>query len=317
MFLFAANTMLAGDSFAGYFLRFSTSAKASAMGKAGIATIEDPSAIYWNPANLRQIDTKQLLLLHSQYFISDINYDFASFVYPGEDHTFGIGFSRLAVDNIVDSRKAQIITNNGDWYLDYSKLSYFSTADYAFYFSYARDWSEEFHYAITAKLIYRDFSSQSAYGIGFDAGVDYRPTENLILGGIIQDITTTPIFYSTDHSEYTLPRIRLGAAYNLLVESFDMRFTPTLQIDMYLEAVPDAMIENDYLSLESPFGLEIAYHERIFARVGLDENERMTLGAGLMLGGFSMDYAFTSYADELGNINVIAVNIDFLKLFGF
>ncbi len=317
MLLLLFGSAYSGTSSAGAFLRFSTSARASALGKAGTAVIADPSAIYWNPANLNKVQSKQLFLLHSQYFISDINYDFGGFVYPMEDKALAFGFSRLGVDNIIDSRYAAVFTDNGDWYLDYSKLSYFSTADYIFYFSYASAWNSRIDYGVNAKLIYRNLGDENAFGIGFDMGINYKFSDNLRFGATLQDITTTPVFYSTDRSEYTLPRGSIAAAYDYKIPSLNLRVTPTAQFDIYFEALPEAPVETEHFSLETPLGLEVSFLERFSVRMGLDGRREPAFGAGISLGGFTVDYAFSSSADNLGNINVISANIDLQRFFGF
>ena len=317
LLIFVLFTELSGsESNTGYFMRFSTSARASAMGKTGIAFINDPSAVYWNPANMAGAKSMQLLLLHSQYFISDVNYDFISLLLPDKDRTFGFAVARLGVDNIADSRQAKFITQGGDdWRLDYSKISYFSTADYIFYLSYAQNWDDKLKIGLSAKLLYRDFSSESAFGIGFDAGATYSFSEDFFVSAVLQDITTSPIIYSTDKSEITIPRLRVGSMYHLRLPDFRARVSPTLQLDLAFDNLPGALTYVGPMSLDIPAGIELAYNELFFARAGLDENIKPTFGAGFSLSGFTIDYAFSSYADELGNINVVSINIDFLQMF--
>ena len=307
--LILVSGLMAGESNTGYFMRFSTSARSSAMGRTGIAFIDDPAAVYWNPANLAGAGSKQLLLLHSQYFISDVNYDFASFILPDKGKTFGFAVARLAVDNIADTRQAKFITQGGDdWRLDYSKISYFSTADYVFYFSYAQDWNEKLKVGLTAKLLYRDFSSEVAFGIGFDAGATYALDDDFIISAVLQDITTSPIIYSTDKSEITIPRLRAGTIYHYRIKDMKLRISPTFQFDLAFDDLPGALANVGPMSLDIPAGLELAYDELFFARAGLDENIKPTFGAGFSLGGFTIDYAFSSYRLPENVPNLIHAN---------
>lgn len=308
---------LYGDSNSGYFMRFSTSARASALGKAGIAIIEDPAAVYWNPANLSKVKSKQLLLLHSQYFIADVNYDFVSFTLPSENRTIAFAIARLGVDEIADSRTAKFITQGGDWRLDYSKINYFSTADYIFYFSYAQAWKNNIHFGLNAKLLYRNFSSESAFGLGFDAGITYDISKNLQLAGVIQDITTSPIFYSTEKSEFTIPRLRIGAVYHYQIPDLNLLLSPVFQMDVTFDGLPGGTIEAGPVAMDFPIGLEISYSNRFALRAGIDENRQLSLGAGFSLGGVAIDYAFSSYGDDLGNVNVISLKVDVDQLLGF
>jgi long-subunit fatty acid transport protein len=299
---------------AAYFMRLSSSAKASAMGNAGIVQIDDAAAVHWNPANLMQMESQHLSLLHSQYFISDVNYDFASYVVPAKNHRLGIAFSRLGVDNIADTRNAQYIANGGDWRLDYSRINRFSTADYVAYFAYASNWSKSVDVGVTAKLIYRDFGDENGLGIGFDLGTSFRPTEALTLAAVVQDITTSPVFYSTNTSEYSLPRVRLGAGYSQALAELDIFIRPVLQLDIGFDGSAGALFNSGQMTFDLPVGMEIAYTDRFALRAGLDSNREATLGAGFRLGGLYLDYSYSGYSNALGNIHVISLNANLERL---
>jgi hypothetical protein len=309
------STVYASETNTGYFLRLNPSARSMAVGEAGVALENGPLAVYWNPANLKQPKSYEVAIMHANYFISDVNYDFASVSLPYDEATLAFGFSRLAVDDIADSRNA-LINEGVDWRLDYSKIKYFSTADYVFYASYASQLTDEIRIGFSGKFVYRDFSSESGQGIGFDAGITWEPYQQLKVAAIAQDVTTTPIFYSTDKSEYTLPKLRVGVTYPFYFESIDLTVQPVLQTDMVLEKIPGSLVRTNGFSLDMPSGLELRYSDRFALRGGIDSNQQPTFGAGLRLGGLTLDYAFSpDTQNNLGNINIISAHFDIDRIF--
>jgi hypothetical protein len=72
---------------------------------------------------------------------------------------------------------------------------------------------------------------------------------------------------------------------------------------MVLEKIPGSLVRTNGFSLDMPSGLELRYSDRFALRGGIDSNQQPTFGAGLRLGGLTLDYAFSpAYSDNLGNI---------------
>ena len=106
------------------------------MSNSVISNVSDGTSAYWNPAGLLNIKNKyEVSLMHSEYFAGIANYDFIGFSMP-IDTLSHISFSviRFGIDDIPDTRF--LYDANGA--INYDNIRFFSAADYAFVFSYAR-----------------------------------------------------------------------------------------------------------------------------------------------------------------------------------
>ena len=93
------------------FLNIGAGARGLAMGSAQIASVQDGTAGYWNPAGLTGVkDYGNANLMHAEYFAGIGKYDYASLAFPlaGNKRTIGITGLRFAVDEefIALSQKA-------------------------------------------------------------------------------------------------------------------------------------------------------------------------------------------------------------------
>ncbi|HLG39084.1 MAG TPA: hypothetical protein VI461_05420, partial [Chitinophagaceae bacterium] len=107
-----------------------------AMGGAQIASVNDGTAGYWNPAGLVGVkDIPQLNLMHAEYFAGIGKYDYVSIAFPAANNkrTIAITGLRFAVDDIMNT----LFLVEPDGSLNYNNIQAFSSADYAFLLSYA------------------------------------------------------------------------------------------------------------------------------------------------------------------------------------
>ena len=137
------------------FLNIGAGARGLAMGSAQVASIQDGTAGYWNPAGLVGIkDYPQLNLMHAEYFAGIGKYDFASIAFPASNNkrTFAVTGLRFAVDDIMNT----LFLVEPDGSLNYNNMQAFSSADYAFIFSYAQKLKEggkkNIHFGVNAKV---------------------------------------------------------------------------------------------------------------------------------------------------------------------
>jgi hypothetical protein len=63
------------------FLEIGVGSRAIGMGGAFVATANDASALYWNPAGIARLRNGQVLLMHAKW-LADIQFDFAGVVVP-------------------------------------------------------------------------------------------------------------------------------------------------------------------------------------------------------------------------------------------
>ena len=65
-----------GRKYSNEFLNIGVDARAMGMSNSVIASVNDVTAGYWNPAGLLDLEDKQLSLMHASYFANIANYDY-------------------------------------------------------------------------------------------------------------------------------------------------------------------------------------------------------------------------------------------------
>ncbi len=324
----------AGDTYvakyAGEFMAIGVGGRALGLGGAYVALANDVTSGYWNPAGLARITYPEFSLMHDAQFGSLENYDYAAIAFPyGSNDTtgttvadqdgtsrpvvnynasaFGISVMRLGIDGIPDTRA---LDNGGGVFtnLDYSQITFFNSADWAVYFSYAKQYSEQLFYGANLKLIYRDLGDFHATGIGFDLGGIYQANQNFSLGANVQDITTTLIAWNDGTNELISPTLKVGGAY--LFEIFGGRLGPSIDTDIMFEGRKfSATAYLGPVSFDPHGGVEFDYKKTVAIRVGYDDTKNLTLGAGIHLRKLDIDYAFAKFNgdDQLGNSHRISL----------
>src|SRR5579872_2000339 len=154
------------------FLNIGAGARGLGMASAQVASVSDATSGYWNPAALANIkNDPQLSLMHAEYYAGVGKYDFASLALPLKDNkrTLGLTILRFAVDDIPNT----IFLVQPDGSVNFSNITTFSSADYAFIFSLAQQskmWgNKQINFGVNAKIIHRTAGSiATAWGFGFD-----------------------------------------------------------------------------------------------------------------------------------------------------
>ena len=302
-------------AYAGEFLSIGAGARSLALGGAYTALASDASGSYWNPAALGLMTVTDVMLMHEERFAGLLNYDIAAAAIPSsESSTLGISLLRLGVDGIPDSRNAHVDLNgNGELdagELDHGRITYFNAADWALFVSYGMKASDRLTYGFTAKVLRRSIAEFSATGLGFDAGILYRPTDNILLGATAQDVTTTFLAWSTGRTELISPTLRTGAAVILTTGSF--RVIPTVECAIRAEnrgAI--SAISIGPVSLDPAAGVELEYNGTFALRAGLSEVGAAAIGAGMKIRKLDIDYAYTGFkgTSELGSSHRISLRM--------
>lgn len=300
--------------YSGEFLAIGVGGRALGMGSAFVALANDVSAGYWNPAGLSRLDFPQAMVMHDERFAGLVNYNYGAVAIPYKsDMTLGFSVIRLGVDGIPDTRNALIDLNGNlklddNELLDYSKITEFSYADWAFLFSFAKRYNENLSYGANLKIIKRDIAEFGAWGIGFDIGAVYNPIENLLLGANLQDVTTTIVAWDNGTTQLISPTLKVGAAYQLKI--LNGVLTPAFDTDIRFENRRFAsMLNLGPISFDFHSGLEYTYDNLISVRFGYNDVKQFTFGAGIVLPKLNIDYSFVKFdrQGELGNTHRISL----------
>ncbi|MEI7597096.1 MAG: PorV/PorQ family protein [Bacteroidota bacterium] len=325
------------------FLSIGVGARALGLSNSCIASVDDVTAGYWNPASLCNIKSDiQVALMHSDYFSGLAKYDYAAVAAKIDNKSaFGASFIRFGVDDIPNT--SELIDKDGN--VDYDRIKTFSAADYGFLFSYSRLSNiKGLRFGANAKIIHRkvgDFAK--AWGFGLDAALNYE-YKKWIFAVVAKDVTSTfnawsynlsnemkEVFTITGNEipknslELTVPRLIFGTSRKININE-DITVYPELNFDITFDGKRNVMVKSNVASIDPHLGLEFAYKNFIYVRGGIGNIQKETnydglvettfqpnVGLGVRIKNFSIDYALTNIGNQsiapYSNVFSIKLNI--------
>ena len=334
------------------FLSIGIGARGLAMANSQVASVDDVTAGFWNPAALSHFDLDfQIAVMHSEYFAGIAKYDFAAVTIPlprdnKTERSIGFTLIRFGVDDIPYT----LFLEEPDGTINYDNVTSFSAADYAFLFSYSQDLPigklENLKVGGNAKIIHRTAGEFArAWGFGFDLAAQLNHN-NWRYGVLAKDITTTFNAWSINFTEeekavllkenneipessleITLPKLILGVAY-LFEFPNKISILPELNVDITTDGKRNTLIRSNPFSIDPHFGVEFGYDQFIYLRGGigniqkslddLDGSTTITtvqpnMGLGLKIGDFMLDYALT----DIGNASQVLYSHVFSLMLDF
>lgn len=304
------------------FLKIGVGSRAIGMGGAFTTMPGDLSSIYWNPAGLAQIYSRQATFNHVDWIL-DANLDHsAAAMHMNDIGTIGVFVSVLSVGDML-VRTIEQPEGTGE---------YFSSGAITAGLSYARNLTDNFAIGFNAKYVREYIWNESASSIAFDVGTLYRiPLLNefrigasisnfgpkmRLSGRDIMVITQVGsgegniINTTVELDQFDLPLMfRVGVAADLIKQS-EHRFTTAI----------DAVHPNDNAESVNT-GLEYSWNEIIFARAGMKAlfeegtEQGLTLGFGLNYRLIEsvrvlLDYAYSDFG-RLSNVHYLSVGLSF------
>lgn len=326
------------------FLSLGAGARASAMSNSVLASCEDANATFWNSSGISSIDKKiGISSMHSEYFSGISKYDFFSLAYKINDSSsIALSALRLGTDDILNT--LELVDENGN--IDYDRITKFSVADYAFFFSYSKKTKiKGLQLGANIKFIYRkqgDFAN--AYGFGFDFSGRYS-IKNWKMGATLRDATSTfnAWFFNTalleetfqmtgnelpeNALELTAPKLLTGIGRNFkLSEKFNLY--SEIDFDFDFDGKHNVLVKSEFINIDPHVGFELNYKNLIFFRAGAGNfaiipdfdknvfNIQPNIGIGINYKNMKLDYALSN----IGNIgatpysNFISLSFSFDKI---
>ena len=310
------------------FLSIGVGARSLGMSNCVVSNVSDGTSAYWNPAGLLGIKDKyEVSLMHSEYFAGIANYDFIGFAMP-IDTLSHLGFSliRFGIDDIPDTRF--LYDANGA--INYDNIRFFSAADYAFIFSYARRVPILGGIQVGAnfKIVHRNVGDfANAWGFGLDAGAQ-KVIGKWQLGLMLRDITGT--FNAWSHNtelvedvyaltgniipvsslEVTLPRAILGVSRSFAFGE-KIGLLATADLELTFDGKRNVALKTDFVSISPVLGFEIDYSKIAFLRLGAGKFQEVqdfnnttktswqpTFGLGVKIKALRIDYAMTDFSNS-------------------
>jgi hypothetical protein len=263
------------------FLRIGAGSRATGMAEAYVAPANDASATYWNPAGLAHINHTEITFSHNQW-IQDVNHEFFAVAFQKSQNHFGFSFISANVEGI--ERRVKPTTE---------PVGEIASRDAAFGLSYARNLSDNFQVGLSAKYIYERIYIESAYGFGFDIGLQYALDfmPEIKIGAVAQNLGVTS---ELKEQSIALPMtFKLGLAYAL----------PAPVMGSSLLAAFDVVKVQDY-DLHLNAGVEWLVKNCLALRAGYQtgwEVKGLNAGIGINFSRYQVDYAYTPFSENLGN----------------
>jgi len=302
------------DKFAGEFMSMGGGARALGMGGAFAGVANDASALYWNPAGISGFEKRQVLFMHSERFGDLVNYNYAAFAMPTSwlaaerEGAFGLSLIHLGVSDIpiANEQTIKYIDVDGDGVFtpgvdrgDFEGIPRESNNDFALFGTFALKTGYG-RVGGSLKLLYTDaIAGVTSTGIGIDLGYLRRNvlTQRFDVGVKLQDITGTYLSWSTGHSEFIAPSVKVGLAYTIPSETLNGSLLLAADADVFFEdrQAASQLWVNRY-STDLHFGAELRFQEKVMVRGGFDR-EHPTAGAGFKVGFLGFDYAFLHHDD--------------------
>lgn len=318
------------------FLNIGAGARGLAMGSSQVASVQDGTAGYWNPAGLTGVkDHPSVNLMHAEYFAGIGKYDYASVAIPlaNNKKTIAITGLRFAVDDIMNT----LFLVEPDGSINYNNIQAFSSADYAFLFSFAQNLKQSVNknidFGLNAKVIHRNVGSfAKAWGFGLDAGLQIHG-DRWKFGIVGRDITTTfntwsftftdeekQALYLTNNeipvksTELTAPRLVVGLARDFYFNK-KLSLLAEANFDVTFDGRRNTVFSADPVSVDPKLGVELNINKIVYVRGGINNFQKAladgdtlnqkkvwiyqpSAGVGFQIQNVRIDYAFTNLANQ-------------------
>jgi hypothetical protein len=308
------------------FLMIPVGTRSAALGGAATATVNDASAMYWNPGALALVNRTQVSIEHSEWF-ADLRHNHLGVVLPmGGAGVLGLNVISLSMDDMEETTFEQ---QDGTGRM-------FGAYSYAVGVTYARYLMSNFTIGASVKFINETIWNSSSSSVAVDLGTTYvTPFDGIRFGVRIANFG--PKMAITGPDLRTTVDIDPGSAGNnpqvgarLDTKGFDLPLMLQVGLawDGYTSDMFRATIMADGISPSDAnqsvnVGLELAFlEERVAVQAGLPElllgDDRMyeftvgglvnyELNPGM---GFSVGYAMLSHK-FLGLTNRFSLKLSF------
>mgnify|MGYP001587223818 FL=1 len=283
------------------FLKIGVGSRLEAMGGAGIATVNDPTSMYWNVAGLAHQELNEYTFAHNNW-IADIEQTFLGVGIPISLGTLGFQVSYLSMGDM------KVTT----WEKPEGTGAKFSANDVVFGIAFATRMSDRFSVGIQGKAVMEQISQSSANGLAIDIGARYNTNWNgLTLALVIANFGTQMRLDGRDMRIKTDPYPTAGSnpadvIANLEAQNWSMplyfQLGTTFEVynndKLKILSNLDYRDERDYKPLLL-YGVEVNYDNYLFARFGLNQRYNLyeeknispSFGGGVILKIPDMNYS--------------------------
>lgn len=327
------------------FLQIGVGANSLAMANSVVASVNDVTAGYWNPAGLTGVKGDiEASLMHDEYFGGIAQHDYLALSYRFDSvSVFGLSIIRFGIDDIPYTIDLEDPYGN----FNYNNITSFSDAQYAVLFSYARKFNQFPGLTLGANVkvirsIIGDFAN--SWGFGLDAGAQYH-YKDWLFGAVGKDITSTfnawsynlspdliQVFEETGNTipenglEITLPSLQIGAARTFTAFHEKVSIMPELGANLTFDGQRNTLISTNPVSVDPHVGIQAGYKNIFFVRLGVGNIQTSSdptgaaatyfspdFGVGIKIKSFTLDYALTDNTTAGLYSNIFSIKIDINK----
>lgn len=336
-----------GQKYSNEFLLIGVSARAQAMGNAVIASTDDVTSGYWNPAGLVNMDSSsglQLGAMHAEWFAGVGKFDYLGFTIPFAtgNRRLGLSLIRFGIDDIPNT--LSLFEDDGT--VNYDNIVSFSAADYALLGSYAQKLrtkqGKDFNIGGNIKIVRRVIGAfANSWGFGLDVGIQWK-SGSWLLAATARDITSTfnawRVSFTEEEKnvllananelpdinslEVTRPQLVVGVARRFLFKKFSL--LTELNALATTDGKRNTLLSADPISIDPGLGVELDYQSFLFIRAGINQFQKETdfdnqkhlisrpsVGIGLQLLRLRVDYAFTDVGDKQNRYShIVSLRMD-------
>ncbi len=264
------------------FLKFGVGGRASAMGEAFTAVVNDAYSTFWNPAGLAGLQQSQLVFTHTEW-LQDISNEFFAFAFPA----FGGGVGVSVYTNNVNGIQRRTTSSA-------QPIGSVDANDVAFSISYGKNVAESIQAGVTVKYLYEKIFTESSSGYAVDLGVKYHIQNSpLQVGFVVQNLGSMSKLVQ---ESVDLPKtFRGGIQYQIALEDFGSSFI------FAIDGVKT--VDTDF---HTNFGAELLLKQKIYLRVGYQagfDQKSVGGGLGLTFHRYQLDYGYTPFDSNFGEIH--------------
>jgi hypothetical protein len=301
------------------FLKIPVGPRAAAMAGAYVSNANDASALFWNPAGIAAVKGNELFASYTAWW-AGMSVSQAAFVHSSEDiGSFGISMNLFTMGDMEVTTESEPEGTGQK----------FNAQDLMLGASFARRLTEDFSVGITVKLVSQRIWNESATGMAFDVGTQYRiGFRDLTIGMSMSNFGADMKYDGRDlavkyDSDTQNPNNRLAPArlgtedYPLpLFFQVGVSMSPYVSDDLSVMVATDVAHPNDNKERVN-VGVEVSFLKQFYLRGGYRfgyDTERGTVGGGVAVPfeglNLTVDYAYAMY-DLLPNISRFSIGMTF------
>jgi hypothetical protein len=285
------------------FLRNDIGARAAGLNGSFVSMTNDPNVLFYNPGALTTLTESKGSAGFLKHLM-DVNGGYLSFSRSVEGiGNMGAGILFMDYGSFTETDESM------------NTLGTFGARDIAVIVGAGRTLDEVTSVGINLKIIYSSIAGFSSSGIAMDMGILYQiPSQNITIGASVLTLGTQVKTYAGTKEALPLD-VKIGITKR-------PEHLPVLLNLNFHHLIDD---QDSFLSRFSAFsfGAEFLMSESVRLRLGYNNQQRkelklgtssnlagISLGGGIVLGEYVIDYAFNSYG-KIGSLHRVSIGSSF------